>query len=327
MDAKEIKEIRDRLQLLSSLVELDPRRKVLDEVRPKRLALQESLKEEQARRLAVLKAQAPPPRDLKRVRQLKAGELTQVGAGQVLRTLMEQRWENLKGRTPSELGFELVESDPGSALDWAGADFLLISPLGKFIALDVTCNPEKGWGIAQLPVLCAQGMLSLVDFPKWVDDYGVTDAEYQLRQELERKMPKLLDSASGSPLQLLDLRLPAGFPMGDSIWRLIEARVVLSEAELLRLYHRVTQARQAMEAFVADLEALAQGTPEFDKTLIQQYAAHVRRVRAKAGERTGPLHALEEQSHELNRRIQEAQRPKRPDRPSFRPDRKRKPRS
>ena len=89
MDAKEIKEIRDRLQLLSSLVELDPRRKVLDEVRPKRLALQESLKEEQARRLAVLKAQAPPPRDLKRVRQLKAGELTQVGAGQVLRTLME----------------------------------------------------------------------------------------------------------------------------------------------------------------------------------------------------------------------------------------------
>jgi hypothetical protein len=314
MNATEVAAARARLRILADLVHLDPDRPFPEPLRAERRKLQEALSQELARRLAELLAQEPPPNDLKQIRKLSAGSLTQAAAGQVLRKLM-QHWEKPDGRTPSQLGFRMIESDAGSALDWTGADFVIVAPPGSFIPLDVTCNRGKSSAVAQIPMLRRQGMLDLADFPKWVDRYGLSDALFQLEQELKPRFARLIGWAEGSPLHLLDVRLPAGLAMSIDIWGQLRSHP--PEADLLRLFYEVTQARQGLETFVVDLETLAQGSPEPAETLVREYADHFRWVRMP-WDKAGPLHALDEQLEELNKQIQAARRP---GRPSFRPKR------
>jgi hypothetical protein len=323
MDTREVLAARERRYVIEGLLKLD--RRPQPNLVAERGRIDAALKDEMDVRLKALREQEPAIRTtLKPVGRLKPGTLTQAAVGFVLRKLMD-RWETPEGRTPNQLGYSLFESDRESALDMVGADFVLVAQTGNFMLVDATCSHEKGAGTGEIPLMRQQGTITLLEFPRWVDNFGIDDALFQLEQELKRRMPKLLGWAEGSPLHLLDVQLPVGCLVGvvkDELER------VRTEEDGLHLFHEWSLARQALETFVVDLEGLAQRSHEPNMTLLQQFAAYLRRDPVDPGLTFGPLPFLDKSLRRLSDMIKAAQRPKKPSGPPpFRPkrDRRRQP--
>jgi hypothetical protein len=285
--------------------------------RARLLELNALLNRELDRQFAALTANQPPLSDVKKPGRQSRGTLTQGAVGQILTELMDTPMDD--GRpSPLKQGFRLFATVPGSATDMLGMDFLLVlASSGTFMALDATCNPDKGWGGVELPTVRKAGMLCAEEFPHEVEEHGFDNALWALRKDLKERLPKLLKWAVGSPLNLLDLRLPVGVMAGD-YWAQVDAHKAevdshsaeasspKSQAARHKLYYEIDQARAAIVAFVEDLEIVSRESGEPESTLLQELAEHLRRETDRSG-KSGPIFSLNQALTRLSELIRAAQ--------------------
>ncbi|MCA9817745.1 MAG: hypothetical protein KC652_21710, partial [Cyanobacteria bacterium HKST-UBA01] len=119
------------------------------------------------------------------------------------------------GRTPREKGYEIVPLVKSSAMDDAGADFILVNKYsGEFMFIDPTQKSIHSPKKARLPELRKQGIISSDPRdPKYTlgNDADLGSLEYKARREddIRRQIRGILAQAKdGSPLNIAEMFVP-----------------------------------------------------------------------------------------------------------------------